>query len=214
MFVDFGEEKSLKVSSINTLAKISFNEDILITDPMYIIRSDKIENVETKPNRKDYYPTTWNFDEPIDIDSPNFDISLDCEHRYQKAWQAWQEDNLSEWDLCNYGDNLKILGLKHFYVGNTIYGPWGCRIYDRRTKKELGRFCSDSGLFGIFSLSEVMNYNPNYSKHRSQPWTSTIIPNFRGEIQVVNFGGNEPGSSDIRVVGIGSINFYSKQTDF
>lgn len=199
---------------VTTLATMKFDGDILITDPMYIMRSNKIENIETKPDRKSYYPENWDFNKEIDIDSSDFDVSLECEHNYQKAYQSWQEDNLNEWDICNYGDNLEILGFKQFYAHSTIYGPWGCRTYDRRTNTELGRFCSDSGMFGIFLLSEVLKYNPKYNGYRSQPWTAVVVPNFRGTIKVVNFGDDNIGSSDIRIVGIGSINFYTKQTEF
>lgn len=188
--------------------------DVVITDPFYFVKSDKLENTETKPKREDYYPKEWNFGSSIEIDSDNFDISLACEHEYHKACQVWSESNPSEWDICNYGDNLNILGFKNWLTSPTIYGPWGCSVYERRSNKRLGRFCSDTGAVGVYLLSEILEYNPNYDTYRRKPWTATVIPNFDGIIMIVNFGGKDEGSSDIRVIGKGSVNFYTKQTDF
>lgn len=196
------------------LNKISLQGDILITDPFYFVKPDKLENIETKPLREQFYPDGWDFSAPIEIDSGDFEISLNSEHEYQKACQSWSDTNPSEWDVCNYGDSLDILGFKHWITCPTIYGPWGCTVYDRHNQNKLGRFSSDTGAVGVYLLSEVLHYNPSYNTYRSKPWTGCVIPNFEGTVLIANFGGKDEATCDIRIVGKGNVNFYTKQTDF
>ena len=47
----------------------------------------------------------------------------------------------------------------------------------------LGRFGVDSGTFGIFYLSEVLKYNPNFLRDHGA-WLYTIVPNFTGSIML------------------------------
>ena len=115
----------------------------------------------------------------------------------------------------------------------TIYGDWGCTVFDSDTKKPLGRFCADAGLVSVLLLDEVLAYNPNFNYHLERPWTTTIIPDFKGAIQieVVRETGTYEKDSEywkagetwedylVRVVGHGvnkktgkAINFISKQT--
>ena len=62
-------------------------------------------------------------------------------------------------------------------------------------------------MVGVFLLEEVLKYNPNFDYHISKPWTTTLIKNFTGTIQITN-----PEEGIVSVVGEGNVNFYTKQT--
>ena len=69
-------------------------------------------------------------------------------------------------------------------------------------QKYLGRFSVDSGSFGIFHLSEVLKYNPNFLRDHGI-WLYTIIPDFTGTIQL-QFRDNS-----FNILGIGNKTFCS-----
>lgn len=139
----------------------------------------------------------------------------------------------NDWHYCEYGEYMERLGIKNYLTHDTIYGDWGCTVFDSDTKKPLGRFCADAGLVSVFLLHEVLAYNPNFNYHLERPWTATIIPDFKGTIQieVVKETGTHEKDSEywkagetwedylVHVVGHGvnkktgkAINFISKQT--
>lgn len=139
----------------------------------------------------------------------------------------------NDWHYCEYGEYMERLGIKNYLTHDTIYGDWGCTVFDSDTKKPLGRFCADAGLVSVFLLHEVLAYNPNFNYHLERPWTTTIIPDFKGTIQieVVRETGTYEKDSEywkagetwedylVHVVGHGvnkktgkAINFISKQT--
>lgn len=162
----------------------SFDGDIIITDPCYIIRN---KNGMTK----------------------------------------------NDWHYCKYGEYMGRLGIKNYLTHDTIYGDWGCTVFDSDTEKPLGRFCADAGLVSVFLLEEVLAYNPEFNYHVEKPWTTTVIPNFKGtvQIEVVKLTGTYEKDSEywkagdtwedycVHVVGHGvdkktgkPINFISHQT--
>lgn len=139
----------------------------------------------------------------------------------------------NDWHYCEYGEYMERLGIKNYLTHDTIYGDWGCTVFDSDTKKPLGHFCADAGLVSVFLLDEVLAYNPNFNYHSERPWTTTIIPDFKGTIQIEvvrETGTYEKGSEYwkagetwedylVHVVGHGvnkktgkAINFISKQT--
>lgn len=106
----------------------------------------------------------------------------------------------NDWHYCEYGEYMERLGIKNYLTHDTIYGDWGCTVFDSDTKKPLGRFCADAGLVSVFLLHEVLAYNPNFNYHLERPWTTTIIPDFKGTIQIEvvrETGTYFPGYSDI-----------------
>ena len=105
------------------------NEDILITDPCYIIKSDT-----------------------------------------------------DDWRKCNYGNSMEALGLTTYKVRDTIYGDWSCTVFNTDTNEEIGEFCADAGMVGVFSLNEVLKYNPEFDDHINKKWTTTLIKGFTGDV--------------------------------
>jgi hypothetical protein len=166
------------------------------------------------------------------------------------------DDNRSDhdWDRCNYGQNMGVLGIKNFLTSDTEYGDWSCstvkdslesaeliaklneiyfnffrdyndaKVYKtaenrkkmleeyeaKRAEMEndliLGKFCADAGLVSVFLLSEVLAYNPDFDYHINRPWTTTLIKDFDGDVEITHRDGG------VSVVGKGNINFYTTQT--
>ena len=68
-------------------------------------------------------------------------------------------------------------------------------------------------MVGVFLLDEVLKYNPDYKDHIDYPGAVTLIKDFDGEIKIVVVQ-DENRESEVRVIGSGNINFYTKQTGF
>lgn len=128
-----------------------------------------------------------------------------------------------DWERCDYGDNMKVLGIKNYLSSSTIYGDWSCTTFNADTKEAIGEFCADAGLVGVFLLDEVIEYNPEFAEWIAKhPWCVTVIKNFTGdvdiileEIQVANEeedSGLPETYEEVRVIGKGSLNFFTTQT--
>ena len=63
----------------------------------------------------------------------------------------------------------------------------GCEETDANTdtKEPIGSFCADAGLVSVFLLDEVLKYNPDFDYHINKPWTTTLIKDFKGTVQMV-----------------------------
>ena len=90
----------------------------------------------------------------------------------------------NDWHYCECGEYMERLGIKNYLTHDTIFGDWGCTVFDSDTKKPLGHFCADAGLVSVFLLDEVLAYNPNFNYHLEKPWTTTLIPDFKGTVQI------------------------------
>ena len=101
-----------------------------------------------------------------------------------------EENKKSDWELCQYGKNMKALGIEHCAVTSTLYGDWLCEVLDDKDCV-IGEFTADSGLVGVFLLNEVYKYNPNYDLCDKMPYTATIVKNFSGKIDFVQTGNDE-----------------------
>jgi hypothetical protein len=84
----------------------------------------------------------------------------------------------------------------------------------------------------VFLLDEVLKYNPDFDYHINNPWTTTLIKNFDGDItiDVVEYESEIENpeydeededyqdeyitekDEEVRVIGVGNINFYTTQT--
>lgn len=116
------------------------------------------------------------------------------------------EVNPNDWDKCNYGENMEILGIKTYLTRSTKYGDWSCTTFKKQDNSVLGNFCADAGLVSVFLLDEVLKYNPNFDYHVNKKRTTTLIENFDGEINI------EFINNKVQVIGNGNIDFYTKQT--
>ena len=107
-----------------------FKGTIVITDPCYIIRKNPIKC----PNEED-------FGLPASINSKPFkDYSTPEELAYKAALGRYFEESrkYDDWDKCDYGENMGVLGIHNYISESTIYGDWGCTTYQTEEEpKEL-----------------------------------------------------------------------------
>ncbi len=133
-----------------------------------------------------------------------------------------------DWEDCDYGRNMEVLGIRNYICRDTLYGDWSCTTFNSDTKEPIGSFCADAGLVAVFLLDEVLKYNPNFDYHIERPWTTTWIKDFDGEVnfKIVHTDGvyeedtqwhhkGEKWEDDVvKVVGTGNVNFITSQTEF
>lgn len=229
-----------------------FKGDIIITDPCYICKEK--EEVGRHPKAKNYFSHSREKDYPDYRKMSDEEIEeLAKESRlpkklllkmdgwihkseqyekenkkYEEALQEYRKNNISDWDLSNYGTSMEALGIKNYIRRDTLYGDWSCTTYNSDTNEKIGNFCADAGMVGVFLLDEVLKYNPDFDYHVERPWTTTLIKNFDGEIdfEIVHTEGvyeddtefhrkGEKWEDDsVSVVGIGNVNFKTVQTGF
>lgn len=208
-----------------------FKGTIVITDPCYIIKENPIK-----------YPNEKDFGLPASIISKPFkDYSTPKELAYKAALDKYFEESrkYDDWDKCNYGKNMGVLGIHNYISESTIYGDWGCTTYqtekepkeflesilrvlnDNLENKEygelpilnegkvIGGFCADAGLVGVFLLDEILAYNPE--------WKSWIEEHSWCATIIRDFEGEveyyiDKVNREAHIVGTGNINFYTAQT--
>lgn len=131
---------------------------------------------------------------------------------YNDAWGKYNANHFrDDWEYCCYGEVMERLGLSTFLCDSTIYGDWSCTTFDSDTKKEIGKFCADAGMVGVFLLNEVLKYNPDFDYHINRKWTTTLIKDFHGTVEL-HCDEDRNGDKEVTVVGKGNINFIGKQT--
>ena len=136
----------------------------------------------------------------------------------------------NDWRACDYGENMKVLGINTYMTKDTIYGDWSCTTYkvddnpkeiiDNFAKAEensedygvecsaLGEFCADAGLVSVFLLDEVRQYNPDIDTWiASHPGCVTTIKDFDGNVEYYI-----DENTDAHIYGTGNINFFTTQT--
>lgn len=189
---------------------MKFKGTIIITDPCYIVK---------KCTKKNPYPFPWTTE---NIKAPNIEEMV-------KKYNEWRDAH-DDWTKCMYGQNMEVLGIKHYICESTIYGDWGCTTYkvDSNPKEivdnfaeaeengrdyvvecsALGNFCADAGLVAVFLLDEVRKYNPDIDEWiASHDWCVTTIPDFDGEVNYYI-----DANDCAHIIGIGNINFFTTQT--
>lgn len=205
-----------------------FKGTIVITDPCYIIKENPIK-----------YPNEEDFGLPASIiNKPFKDYSTPEELAYKAALDKYYKESpkYDDWDKCDFGENMEVLGIHNYISESTIYGDWSCTTYQTEEEpkellesilrvlndnleneddessvpyegKDIGGFCA--GLVGVFLLDEILAYNPEWKSWiEEHSWCATIIEDFEGEVEYYIDKVNE----EAHIVGTGSINFYTAQT--
>lgn len=194
------------------------NKTIIITDPCYIINKNKTE--------KNPYQFPW-------VAGLAEKLGKKAYSELVNNYRNWENEH-DDWKKCAYGENMEALGITNYLTNSTIYGDWSCTTYEETTHKKLGNFCADAGLVSVFILDEVLQYNPDFEQWiKNHPWCVTTIENFSGtvDIEVIHISGvytaddeyeyngeirckaGETWEDDeVRVIGKGSINFFTTQT--
>jgi hypothetical protein len=127
-----------------------------------------------------------------------------------------KEGDNNDWDKCEHGSNMQAIGIKTFIVKDTEWGDWQCKT-NSDNGNVIGQFCADAGLVGVFLLDEVLAYNPSFDLHKTKKFTTTLIENFEGEVEIIHkdTGVFELGElSRVSVVGKGNVNFHTEQIGY
>lgn len=216
---------------------MKFNGTILITDPCYIhgVHQEDMEKAfyYAMPSKKGVdYGKAKILDLELNFTKRFYSAGKDekLKNHYldeirrieNEIAELHKEKNLV--DVIDWNKQatnfLNEFGFTDCIWGNTLYGDWSCHVFNADTKEPIGRFCADGGMFCVMYLEEVLKYNPAFDYHISKPWTSAIIENFDGDIEVkvvetkfMNEGKEEIDES-IEIHGKGNINFVTKQTGF
>lgn len=213
-----------------------FNGDIVITDPCYIFSDeqrhaweDAYENyVSELPVKK--------------INKVRDEVALSVA-KFNKDWLEYQLSETAcddkQWrdSLVKAIEKVKTLendivcvevgdhtypavnflsdhGFTDCMWGSTLYGDWQAAVFEKETKRCLGKFCADAGMWCVMCLDEVLNFNPDFSKFLIEsPHTATIIRDFAGDVQHVIIEEAWHGKIDksVEIHGGGNINFIARQ---
>ena len=112
-----------------------------------------------------------------------------------------------EFDIYEGSNLSELFGFTNYIWELTIYGDWSCTTYNE-IGLEIGQFCADAGLVGVFLLDEVLKFNPKYDDHLmgSHSFCVTLIKDFDGNVEYqVNDG-------EAQLIGTGNKPFITKQT--
>lgn len=181
-----------KLSRYEDSKPISFDGDIVITDPCYMMKKKddaaylkdipKKSEFLTHENIRDYEDAEEIFDD--------FWISKTQEvemNKWEDAVSDYEVMN-DDWATCRYGSRLDIIGIEKFMTRDTIYGDWGCTVSkiddNDNIIEDIGSFCADAGLVTVADLSQVISYNPNFLEWANEhTWCATIIKDFKGTVK-------------------------------
>lgn len=193
-------------------------------DIMVFVKNLGVENYESLLRKINYGLDRYLDSEKVEFDG---DIIITDPCYIMRA------NNEDDWAACSFGEDMEALGIRNFMTRDTIYGDWGCTVYDTDSKESIGEFCADAGLVSVFLLEEVLKYNPDFDYHKERKWTTTLIPDFKGTVQFVveheegvykedskyRKAGDTWEDYSVHVVGHGvnkrtgePVNFYSTQT--
>ena len=137
--------------------------------------------------------------------SPTLQAEWDAYHKAEAEYNSVYHD---DWSRCGCGEDMSVLGLKTWITNDTGYGDWSCHTFNKDTEEPIGEFCADAGMVGVFLLDEVLKYNPHFDYHTERPWTTTLIKDFHGEVEIKT----KTDGGTVYVEGKGNINFITGQT--
>lgn len=188
-----------------------FSGDLIITDPLYLMADN--QNKPGYPKLDDFIPVTIS-NSMLETNQAVRDFYNAALAKYHDAEEEWKRTHEQDWDICQFGDRMDLLGFKEYIVSPTEYGCWSCETRVQHSGLPLGRFASDSGLVGVFLLSEIQKYNIKYTDHFMNKWAATVIPQFNGVVKIINATDKHGVDAKITVIGTGNINFYTAQIGY
>lgn len=208
------------------------NEDIIITDPCYVVKRMSYEEekkiqalIEEEIGKQKTFADFSNAHK-LNLDCSNLthqqlldEYNARCEHEeYSEKYTEEYRKRFSKYD--DTWHSLSELGFTDYIKNSTYYGDWSCTTFETDENGEaikdkiLGNFCADGGEVAVLKLSEVLKYRPDFNYHIEKPWTTTLIKNFTGDIwlkKTVVKDGNYTFVL-LNVIGKGTTNFITKQT--
>lgn len=191
-----------------------FKGDVVITDPCYFVsKKEKIQSPLLNTKYKPQYDTSR-------LTAVELETYKRTRDNHLEAYSKYVESVESDWDRCEYGLNMKALGFDNYLCTDNLYGNWSCTLYETNNSTNLGdennaeisKFCSDSGLVGVFLLSEIVKYDSEFDIKKFKHNEVGIVENFQGTIYIINRTEKTGFEAEVMVVGVGNINFFSLQT--
>lgn len=181
-------ESKKKIQRQNMSNSIEVKEsDIIITDPCYIVKRGDWGSIfdweHYKISAPEFTEYIWTYTGQGDGSWMIVKLKEILNRAKTEEFVKGYEESLRNF---NIGDINSIVNLSE-YIKKQDY---------------IGRFSVDSGTFGIFYLSEVLKYNPNFLRDHGI-WLYTIIPEFMGSIQL-QFKDN-----GFNIIGVGNKTFCS-----
>lgn len=191
-----------------------FEGDVIITDPCYFV--SKEERGKPSSLNMKYEPQY----DTSKLSAVELEIYKQTRDNHLEAYSKYVESAESDWDRCEYGLNMSALGFDNYLCIDNLYGNWSCTLYETTNSTNLGdeqnleisKFCSDSGLVGVFLLSEIEKYDSEFDIKKFKHNEVGIVENFKGTIYIINRTEKTGFESEVMVVGVGNINFFSLQT--
>ena len=94
--------------------------------------------------------------------------------------------SVPDWDKCSCGQMMFRFGFTpdKTKVSTTGWGDGVWEIFNENTKEIYGQFAADSGQTGIFSLDQVLRYNPDFLDKKYLVHLATVLWDFTGEIDM------------------------------
>ena len=227
VLADTKEEAETKVKKMSESKEIDMDHPEHLENHFRFVRErdvDLEENILVDCVEK-------NFNGDILITDPCYiHQQLPDPEREKSFWGYFCKHPFNKFEADNPG--LFLYGLCNTLVGRTIYGDWSCTTYMKYKGKDvdIGRFCADAGLVGVFLLDEVEKFNPNFSQWliRHQH-CGTVISGFNGIVKAITT--RKPADSPendipllthtVHLEGVGGkckgvdfFEFYTKQTGY
>lgn len=165
---------------------MNFNGTIIITDPCYIAENKDWGN-------------GFNYNNMIGF-SDNY---------------IWEDTGVGDgrWKVSKLKNTLGLLELEKFIddIEEAYYNLYDNPSIENQINLEklvnqretIGRYCVDSGTFGVFYLDEVLKYKPDFLVEHGD-WCYTIIKDFIGDVNVYTDSREQK-----HFLGIGNKTFYS-----
>ena len=173
---------------------MEFNGTIIITDPCYIANDNT-------------WGTEFNYND-YTISLPEFTNYL------------WTSTNVGDgrWKVSEMNNIVIELTLEDFVekIEDAYYNFFEHATFENeailenliQSRKTIGKFCVDSGSYGVFYLDEVLKHNPKFLTEYGD-WCYTIIPDFIGSVNIY-----EDSRNNSHVLGTGNKTFYSNSVSW
>lgn len=97
---------------------------------------------------------------------------------------------------------LDKIGIQNFLSFETVGESRGF-VKNSDTGDTIGEFCTDSCIFCICLLEEVLAYHPEFDDYEKYPGSCAVIRGFEGKIVF------KKQEEEISVIGTGNINFHA-----
>lgn len=112
-----------------------FDGDIIITDPCYIIKE---QDMSTKPKWDDFMdrPSYAGMSREQLVDCGFFEM----QKKLNEAQKEWEKLNPDDWELCEYGEDMSLIGIENCVTSDTGYGDWSCTVFEKNRTKNLESF--------------------------------------------------------------------------